>query len=47
MDIGAIVLGGNGYLRQMGPRANQQLGQMDTLEQMSILGPMDIGASGL
>ena len=28
-------------------RANQQLGQMGTLEQMDILGPMDIGASGL
>ena len=31
----------------MSTRANQQLGQMGTLEQMGILGPMDIGASGL
>ena len=31
----------------MSTRANQQLGQISTLEQMGILGPMYIGASGL
>ena len=29
----------------MSTRANQQLGQMGTLEQIGILGPMDVGAS--
>ena len=32
---------------KMSTRANQQLGQMGTLEQKCILGLMDIGASGL
>ena len=32
---------------KMRTSANQQLGQMGTLEQMGILRPMDIGTSGL
>ena len=53
MDIGAsehwrkMGIWGKWAPGKMRTRANQQLGQMGALEQMGILGPMDIGASGL
>ena len=53
MDIGAsehwgkMGIWGKWAPGKMSTRANQKLGQMGTLEQMGILGPMDIGASGL
>ena len=54
MDIGAsehwekmMGIWGKWAPGKISTRANQQSGQMGTLEQMGISGPMDVGANGL